>query len=52
MSLRLKFIGNSGSVARMLEKKHGLFDDIAYDLAYNGVSGDLAALCEALKKLK
>ena len=39
-------------VARMLEKKHGLFDGIAYDFAYNGVSGDPAALCEALKKLK
>ena len=39
-------------VSRMLGKKHGLFDGIAYDFAYDGASGDHAALCEALKKLK
>ena len=36
-------------VAQMLEKKHGIFDDGAYDYRYDGVHGDAAALCEALK---
>ena len=36
-------------VARMLEKKHGIFDDGDYDYRFDGVSGDTASLCEALK---
>ena len=36
-------------VARMLEKKHGIFDDGDYDYRFDGVSGDAASLCEALK---
>ena len=36
-------------VARMLEKKHGMFDSGTYDYRFDGVNGDAAALCEALK---
>ena len=37
-------------VAMMLERKHGMFDGGSYDYRYDGVSGDPASLCEALKK--
>ena len=36
-------------VARMLEKKHGMFDAGEYDYRFDGVNGDAATLCEALK---
>ena len=36
-------------VAAMLEKKHGMFDAGAYDFRYDGVKGDPASLCEALR---
>ena len=36
-------------VAEMLEKKHGIFDGGDYDYRFDGVSGDPAALCEALR---
>ena len=36
-------------VAMMLEKKHGIFDNMPYDYRFDGVNGDAAALCEALK---
>ena len=36
-------------VAQMLEKKHGVFDGGDYDYRFDGVSGDPAALCEALR---
>ena len=36
-------------VAQMLERKHGLFDNGDYDFRYDGVHGDAAALCAALK---
>ena len=36
-------------VAAMLEKKHGMFDAGAYDFRYDGVNGDPASLCEALR---
>ncbi len=36
-------------VAQMLERKHGMFDGCACDYRFDGVSGDAAALCEALK---
>lgn len=36
-------------VAQMLERRHGMFDDGVYDYRFDGVSGDPAALCEALK---
>lgn len=36
------------SVARMLEKKHGLFDGGTYEYEYDGAAGDPAALCEKL----
>ncbi len=36
-------------VARMLEKKHGMFDAGEYDYRYDGVDGDAVSLCEALK---
>jgi Folate-dependent phosphoribosylglycinamide formyltransferase PurN len=37
-------------VARMLEKKHGIFDGGSYDFYYDGVNGDPAPLCELLKQ--
>ncbi len=37
-------------VASMLEKKHGIFENGTYDYRFNGVTGDAAALCEALKE--
>ena len=37
-------------VAQMLEKKHGIFDAGTYDYRFDGVSGDAAALCAALKE--
>ena len=36
-------------VAMMLEKKHGIFDNMPYDYRFDGVNGDAAALCETLK---
>ena len=36
-------------VAAMLEKKHGMFDDVPHDYRHDGASGDASALCEALK---
>lgn len=35
------------SVASMLEKKHGIFENGTYDYRFSGVSGDPAAFCEA-----
>ena len=35
-------------VERMLESKHGMFDDGVYDYRYDGAKGDAAALCEQL----
>ena len=37
-------------VERMLESRHGMFDDGIYDYRYDGVNGDAAALCEQLKQ--
>lgn len=37
-------------VARMLEKKHGIFDNGAYDYRFDGANGDAAALCAALRE--
>ena len=37
-------------VAAMLEKKHGLYDGVACDYRYDGVNGDPAALCAALRE--
>ena len=36
-------------VAQMLERKHGIFDNDDYDYRFDGVAGDVNALCEALK---
>lgn len=38
-------------VARMLEKKHGMFDSGDYDLRFDSTKDDAAKLCEKLKKL-
>ena len=35
-------------VVRMLEGKHGMFDNCAYDYQYDGANGDATALCEKL----
>lgn len=37
------------SVARMLAQRHGSFDGGEYDYRYDGVAGDAASLCEALR---
>ena len=36
-------------VAQMLERKHGMFDNGIYDYRFDGVHGDAAPLCAALK---
>ena len=38
------------TVAQMLERKHGMFDGEHVDLDYDGVNGDPAALCRALRE--
>ena len=38
-----------GPVAQMLERNHGMFDDVPHEDAFDGVNGDAAALCEALR---
>ena len=38
-------------VAKMLEKKHGIFDNGAYDYRIDGVAGDAESLCAALEAL-
>jgi len=35
-------------VERMLEKKHGMFDNGIYDYRFDGVSGNAGPLCEQL----
>ena len=37
-------------VARMLEKKHGMFDGAEYDYRFDSTKDDAAELCERLKK--
>ncbi len=37
-------------VARMLEKKHGMFDAETCDYRFDGASGDAARLCEAIRR--
>ena len=36
-------------VEQMLLRKHGMFDDGLYDYRFDGVSGDCAALCAAIR---
>ena len=36
-------------VEKMLERKHGMFDDLAVDFVYDGVNGDSAELCSKIK---
>ena len=48
---RVRMHGNlPAPVAKMLESKHGMFDGGDYDYRFDGVKGDAAALCDALKK--
>ena len=48
---RARMRGNlPAPVAQMLERKHGMFDDGHYDFRHNGVNGDAALLCAALKE--
>ena len=48
---RARMRGNlPAPVAAMLERKHGIFDGGEYDFRYDGVNGDPAPLCEALRK--
>lgn len=47
---RARMRGNlPAPVAQMLERKHGSFDGEAYDYRFDGVNGDAASLCAALK---
>ena len=47
---KLRMHGNlPAPVAQMLEKKHGIFDGGMYDYRIDGVNGDAAALCAALR---
>ena len=47
---RARMRGNlPAPVAQMLERKHGMFDGEACDYRFDGVNGDPAALCAALK---
>ena len=47
---RVRMHGNLPQpVAQMLERKHGMFEDGTYDYRFDGVCGDAASLCEALK---
>ena len=48
---RLRMRGNlPAPVEKMLESKHGMFDSGDYDYCFDGVKGNAAALCDALKK--
>ena len=48
---RARMRGNlPAPVERMLEAKHGVFDDGGYDVRFDGVNGDAAALCAALRE--
>ena len=38
-------------VAAMLERKHGMFNSITYDIKYDGVNGNAADLCSKIKEL-
>ncbi len=47
---RARMRGNlPAPVEKMLEMKHGIFDDGAYDFRYDGVNGDAAELCRMLR---
>ena len=37
-------------VERMLEKKHGMFDGEPHDFRFDGVNGDAASLCDAIRE--
>ena len=37
-------------VARMLERKHGMFDGGSYDYEYDGTAGNASSLCAELKE--
>lgn len=39
-------------VETMLEKKHGIFDDVLCDYRFDGVNGDAQQLCTVLSNLK
>ena len=39
-------------VENMVESKHGMFDSGTYDYRFDGVSGNVAALCEQLLNQK
>ncbi len=38
-------------VEKMLEKKHGMFDNVPYDYRFDGVKGDAADLCSEISNL-
>ena len=37
-------------VEKMLERKHGMFDDGKYDFVYDGTLDDFDSLCEKIGK--
>lgn len=47
---RARLRGNlPAPVEQMLERKHGMFDEVPCAFRFDGASGDAKALCEALK---
>lgn len=47
---RARMRGNlPAPVEQMLERKHGMFDSVAFDYRFDGAAGDTAQLCETLK---
>lgn len=48
---RLRMRGNlPAPVEKMLESKHGMFDSGDYDYCFDGVKGNAAELCDALRR--
>ncbi len=48
---RARMRGNlPAPVAQMLERKHGIFDAESCDYRFDGVNGDAASLCAALRE--
>ena len=48
---RIRMHGNMPDpVAKMLERKHGMFDEGAYNYCFDSTTDNASELCEALKK--
>ena len=50
---RARLHGNlPAPVERMLERKHGMFDNGQYDFRFDGSDGDTEVICAALERLE